>query len=534
MTRIRPFRRFTMSLIALLATVLVGLGVVQAQTLTYVMAGGWDTLDPNRTTFFRVGRTMIHVVEPMLWQVAPGEFRPGLATAWSINEDATAYTLKLKEGVIFHDGTPFNAEAVKFTYDRIADPETRSLTARNILGPYESTEIVGEHEVIIHFSRPYAPFLNSLSYPYLGIVSPTAYARVGFDEWGNSEVVGSGPFMLESYEPNSRVVLVRNPDYNWAPEHFGVSGPAFFERIVFELVTEATPRVGSLLTGEAQFIEDLPELDLPMIDADPAFQVAAIPFSGGGWSLMFNAQRYPTSELAVRRAVQLAFDKEGMLLTVFNGLGIIGCGPLTDNMPYFDQATCDMYTYDLEAARQVLEEAGWVDGNGDGVRERDGEALVLQHYYQSNNPKQVQIAEFMQANLAEIGIQVELNGLTGAGYQDAVRRGDHHTQNWLQTGTDPDILRNQFHSANADGGPNQNRYVNEEMDRLIEAAAAAADPAERGALYSQIQRKILDESVQLFFIDPFVLFAHSAQLENPYFYLSSIFPYFYPASLSGN
>jgi peptide/nickel transport system substrate-binding protein len=532
MNHARPARRLLTWTTALVAAAAIA-GAVQAQTLTYVMAGGWDTLDPNRTTFFRVGRTMIHVVEPMLWQVAPGEFAPGLVTEWSVNGDATAYTLKLKEGVTFHDGTPFNAAAVQFTYDRIVDPATGSRTARTILGPYARTEIVNDHEVVIHFSRSFGPFLNSLSYPYLGIVSPTAYARVGFDEWGNSELVGSGPFMLESYEPNARVVLVRNPDYDWAPEHFGVSGPAFFERIVFEMVTEPTPRVGSLLTGESQFIEDVPELDEPMFSADPRFRMAAIPFSGSGWSLMFNQEKSPTDELAVRRAVQLASDGEGILLTVFDGFGQVACSPITSNMPYYDDATCDMYPFDPEAAQQVLEDAGWVDANGDGFRERDGTPLVIEHYYQSNNPKQVQIAEFMQTDLAAIGIRVNLNGLTGAGYMDAVRRGDHNTQNWLQTGTDPDILRNNFHSSNI-GSSNQNRYADAEMDRLLDDAAAAADPAVRRLLYSQIQRKIKDEAVMIYYLDPLVLFAHSERLQNPYFYLSSIFPYFYPASFTGN
>ena len=530
MRQTRPKRMTVAVVIAVLLAWAALASTAQAQTLTYAMAGGWDTLDPNRTTFFRVGRTMIHVVEPMLWQTGPGVFEPGLATSWEVNDDATEYRLTLREGVTFHDGTPFNAEAVRFTYDRIVDPETRSQTARTIIGPYLETEILGEHEVIVRFSRPFAPFLNSLSYPYLGIVSPTAYAATVQDEWGESVLVGTGPFKLEAYEPGSRVELVRNDDYAWAPEHFGRSGPAAFERLVFELVTEATPRVGSLLTGEAQFIEDVPTLDVPAIDTDADFVVAQVPHSGAGRALMFNFQRAPTDELAVRRAIQLASDKETMLLTVFDGFGETSCGPLTPVVPFFDSATCDMYTFDPEAARAVLDEAGWVAG-GDGVRERDGDRLVIRHYYQANDPTSIQMAQVMQADLADVGIEVELNGLAGAGFLDAVRRGDHNTQNWFQSGTDPDILRNNFHSSNAGGGPNRNNYIDDEMDALLDAASAAADPDARAELYAQIQRKIMDEAVMLFYVDPVVLFAHSADLADPYFYLSSIFPYFYPASL---
>lgn len=532
MRHIRPRRPMSVALVAVaLLACATFVSTAQAQTLTYAMAGGWDTLDPNRTTFFRVGRTMLHVVEPMLWQTGPGVFEPGLATSWEVNDDATEYRLTLREGVMFHDGTPFNAEAVRFTYDRIVDPATQSQTARTILGPYLETEVLGEYEVIIRFSRPFAPFLNSLSYPYLGIVSPSAYAETDPDDWGESVLVGTGPFKLESYEPGSRVELVRNDDYDWAPEHFGRSGPAAFERIVFELVTESTPRVGSLMTGEAQFIEDVPTLDVPAIDGDPSFVVAQVPHSGAGRALMFNFQREPTGELAVRRAIQLASDKDSMLLTVFDGFGTPSCGPLTPVVPFFDEATCDMYTYDPEAARAVLDEAGWVLG-ADGMRQRDGERLVIEHFYQANDPISVQMAQVMQADLADVGIHVELNGLAGAGFLDAVRRGDHNTQNWFQSGTDPDILRNNFHSSNAGGGPNRNNYIDEEMDALLDAAAGAADPAERGELYAQIQRKIMDEAIMLFYVDPVVLFAHSAGLQDPYFYLSSIFPYFYPASFA--
>ena len=149
----------------------LGLALVaaaMAQTLVYGMGGNFDKVDPNATTFTRVGRISQHVVESLIWQSGPGQFEPGLATEWSVNEDATAYTFRLRDDVTFHDGTPFNAEAVKFTFDRIVDPETNAQTAFSLIGPYERTDVVGPFEVTVVFSSPYAPFLDSASSPQPG------------------------------------------------------------------------------------------------------------------------------------------------------------------------------------------------------------------------------------------------------------------------------------------------------------------------------------------------------------------------------
>jgi peptide/nickel transport system substrate-binding protein len=501
-------------------------------TITYGMAGNFDKLDPNATTFTRVGRITLHVAEPLVWQKTLGEFEPGLATEWSVNEDATEYTFKLREGVTFHDGTPFNAEAVKFTFDRIVDPETKSQTAFSLIGPYEETEIINDHEIKVKFSSPYAPFLDSLSNPYLAPVSPTAVERVGNEDWGITELVGTGPFMLESFTPESEVVLVRNPDYNWAPEHFNISGPPQVERIVYKIIAEPATRMASLETGETDFIEEVPEIDFKRVQESPDFVTVQEPQPGSGWSLMMNVQNPPTDELAVRRAIQLATDKQGMIETIWNGIGQPACGPLTHVMFGFDPAVCDMYTYDPEEARNVLEEAGWVDTNGDGIRERDGQDLTIGHYYQADSNVSQQMADYMKANLAEVGINVELNGLSRSGYFDAVRAGEHNTQNWWETATDPDVVRVLFYSSNAGGGTNRNNYVNEEMDNLIDQAAAAADPQRRAELYSQIQKKVKDAAIMVFYNDPMTLYAHSNDLSGVIYYLGGNYPYFYDAEIS--
>src|SRR5690606_6610617 len=248
------------------------------------------TLDPNVTTFSSVGIIMMQVFNPLVYQDPLGTFHPGLATAWEINEDATEYTFTLREGVTFHDGTPFNAEAVKFTFDRIADPETVSQLGISLLGPYQETAVIDDYTVAVRLSSPYAPFLNSVSTPYLAPTSPTAVEALG-DDYGVTSVVGTGPFRLERYVPNSEVVLPRYEDYNWGSEElFGMSGPANFERIVFRIIQEPATRLAALESGEVQFIDDVPELDVARLQEDPNFEVIQIEQPGHGYSLMMNVE----------------------------------------------------------------------------------------------------------------------------------------------------------------------------------------------------------------------------------------------------
>lgn len=501
-----------------------------ADTLTYGLATTFDKLDPNATTFTVVGRMMMHVAETLLWQAELGKFEPNLATEWSVNPDATEYTFKLRQGVKFSDGTPFNAEAVKFTFDRIIDPATKSQSALSQIGPYKETVIVNDYEITVKFNSPYAPFLDSVSTPTLGIVSPTAYKKVGEADWGIKALVGTGPYLLDSYVPDSEVVLVRNDNY-WGGARKEYTGPARIKKIVYKVIADQSARMASLETGETNFIEDVPELDYNRIKSDPTFVSVGLVQPGSGHSLMMNVKNPPMDQLPVRRAVQLAIDNKGMVESVWNGIGTPSCGPLTQAVFGFDKATCDMYPYNVDEAKKTLEDAGWKDTKGTGVREKDGKPLDLGLYYRADDPVSTSMAEYFKGDMAKIGIKVTLNGLARSGYFDAVRKGLHHFQFWWETGTDPDVLRVLFYSKNANGGTNRNNYENPEMDKLIDEAAGTTDPAKRVQLYAQIQKKVKDEAVMAFFDDPLTLYAHTPKLEGVIYYQGGIYNDFYAATL---
>lgn len=501
-------------------------------TVVVGLPAGFDRLDPNVTTFSRVGNMTLHMTDPLVWQQEPGVYVPGLATEWSVNDDATEYQFKLREDVTFHDGTPFNAEAVKFTFDRIVDPETKSQSAFSNIGPYKETEVVSDYEVIVRFNTGYAPFLDNLSGTTLVPVSPTAQQAVGNEDWGITDFVGTGPFMFESMVLNDEIVLVRNSDYNWGPEWMGQTGPANIEKLVYKFIEEPATRTAALETGEIDFMDQTPEIDFPTLEANPDIVAIQMAQPGSGWALMFNHQNFPTTELPVRRAMQLAMDRQGMIDTVYNGFGTPACGPLTSVVFCYDANMCDLYPTDLDAANQTLEDAGWIDTDGDGIREKDGEPLVIGHYYRADAGNNNESAAFLKDNMAKIGIDVELNGLSRSGYFDAVRSGQHNTQGWWETGTDPDMVRTFFYSANAGGGTNRNNYISEEMDTMIDEAAAQPDPALRCELYSGIQKKVKDEAIMEWWADPVILYAHTNQLSGVTYYLGGNTPYFYVATIA--
>lgn len=496
-----------------------------ATTLTYGMAGGFDTLDVTTTTFTRVGRIGLHLIDPLVWSTGPGQYAPGLATSWTISPDATVYTFKLREDVKFHDGTALTAEAVKVTFDRIVDPETRAQTAFSFIGPYDRSEVLDRYTVRVRFKTPHAAFLNSASSPYLGIISPAALQRYGRD-FGRVVFVGTGPFMLQSYRTDAEVRLIRNPNYNWASRIFRHEGLPYIQSIVYRIIPEEATRLATLETGESLFIEDVPTSDYQRLKGSRDKVLLEIPQAGSGWSLMMNQARPPMNEIGLRRAVMHAIDKDGLVRTVWNGVFKPACSPLTPNMFGFDPETCRKAPYNVDQARRLLEEAGWRLGP-DGVRAKEGQRLRLDFFMQPNQ-KQQEMAAFIQANLRQVGIEVVLNVLARAAYLDAVRQGRHHFQFWWDTGTDPgQMLRILFHSSNAGGGTNRNNYRNAEMDQLIAQIAAIADPQRRKDVIIKAQQKAIDDAVMVYLADPPSLYAHDRSVSGVWVDWGGNYPYFY-------
>ncbi len=497
--------------------------------LVYALATRFDTLDPNITTFSVVGRMGFHLFDQLVREPSPGKFVPSLAQRWEVNPTADEYTFYLRNDVKFHDGTPFNAEAVKYTFDRVVNPDLKSQAAFSAIGPYDSSTVVDPYTIKVKFKSGYAPFLDSVAQPFLSIVSPTAVEKYGKD-FGNNPV-GSGPFKFASYATDNEIKMVKNGEYAWAPSVYRHSGPPYLDTITWRIISDPQTRVAALKAGEVHFIEDLPLQNYAEVQGNSAYQIIEGVMAGSGYSFMINVTRPPTDDVKVRQAMEWATDKVGVIKSTWNGLFQPACSVLTSITFGYDASTCQTYTYDPQKAAALLDEAGW-KLNGD-TRSKDGQELAIDLYYRADQQVNVDQVTFLQANYQAIGMKVNLHGLAQAGYFDAVRRGDHNMQPWWGPATDPDVVRQYFYSANADGGTNRSRYKNQDMDNLINQAASYTDPAKRQATYATIQKKALDEAIMIFIADSKNIFTtQKSKVNDILLDWSSTYPLLYDASVN--
>jgi peptide/nickel transport system substrate-binding protein len=311
-----------------------------------------------------------------------------------------------------------------------------------------------------------------------------------------------------------------------------MDGPTQIDRLIFKLITEPSTRLAALESGEVDMIDAVPALDVQRIDESTDFNVLEYTQAGHGYSLMFNQAKSPTDELAVRKAIAQAIDIDTMQDVVYEGLGTQACSALTSVMFAWTDVYCQQLPYDLEAAAATLDEAGWIMNDETGIRERDGVPLAIAHW-SPDRPLNAATAQFLQEDLLAVGIDFQLNLADIAAYLEVVRAGEHNTQQWWDTQTDPDgVFRTLFHSSNAGGGTNRNNYRSDEMYAMIDAAVGIGDIDARAAAYAAIQQKAADDVIMVYFNDPVVLFASTPKVEGVTILGGGFIPNFYAATIS--
>ncbi len=450
------------------------------------------TMDPRVSGATIAWRLFYNLFDTLVVQEAEtGEVVPGLASSWEISPDGLLFTFNLREGVTFHDGTPFNAEAVKFTYDSILEPELKSLTAIGYLGPYESAVAVDDQTVEINFSEPYAPFLNNLSHSVLAPVSPAAVEKYGADFGFNP--VGTGPFMFKEWNQQISMTFVKNPDYNWPLAVYMHEGPAYLDEIEFKFIPEATTILGTLENGETDIIDGVPPQEVERLQGDDAFQVLLPSVPGSPQVLPLNAAKFPTDEILLRQAMLYAVDMDTVVDTLWFGARKAAQGPLSSPTWSYNPAVEEMYPYDVDKAAELLDQAGWEMGSGN-VREKDGEKLHLE--YITTSGIQGQAGELVQAYLAAVGIEVNLQQLEYAATAAAYLASEHNIARIYFSHTDPVVLTTLYHSKNITG-TNFNRTMKPDpvLDEMLTDATSELDPEVRRSKYEEIQVYIMDQAL---------------------------------------
>ena len=461
--------------------------------LVYGLGFEPSLIDPHQAGSFDAHLMFMNIYDVLVWLGLDGNYYPGLATEWSSEDDGQVWTFKLREDVTFHDGTPFDANVMKFNFDRVVDPETRAFLSRDLIGPYDHSEVVDDYTIKVYFTRPYSAFLDAVSQHFLSPVSPAALEKYG-DDYARNQV-GTGPFMWKEYVAKDHMTLVRNPDYNWAPEIFGHQGPAYLDSITFTFIPSPATRAGVLETGEIHIAEDPPLTEAERLTADAGFNLIQAVLPGQPTVLLLNTESGPTSDLAVRQALNYGIDKDGLIQLMFRGLSEPAYGPLSRTTAFYSDAVESMYPYDPEMAAQILDEAGWTVGS-DGIREKDGQRLVVELNTMGFN-RYPEIFQVSQAQWKEIGIDVNLNVMPSwPQFSSAGRNGEHGMMPYFQPASDPHFaLTSFFHSANIGTGINFTRYRDETLDRLLDEGSQTTDAAERARIYDEVQRIVMDNAL---------------------------------------
>ncbi|MGH2403242.1 MAG: ABC transporter substrate-binding protein [bacterium] len=453
-------------------------------------------LDPRVTQSRHEAQVIMQIFDTLVFLDTDGKLYPALAEKWEHSKDGKSLTFWLRKNVKFHDGTPFNAAAVKFTFDSIQNPALGSQGAIDFLGPYASTEVLDPHTVRVNWKQPFAAALTNLSNPWLlGIVSPTAVQRMG-DAGFAQRPVGTGPFKFVESVPRVRVTLERNDDYNWAPKAFKHQGPPRIRRLIFRTIPDGSTRVAALERGEIDVADALPPIDVRRFRGTQNFDVMVGDVSGIPFSYLFNTTKPPTDDMRVRQAFIYATDRAKITEQVFFGVAKPAYSVITPTTPGYWAGAEKLYPYDLNKARQLLEEAGWKMGPG-GIRQKNG--VPLEIYFPALLQPELGVA--IQGAVKDAGIKFDVERVTKAKQDEQVMNNEYTLGAIRWVAVDPSVMGIPFYSRNIPAPGkfkfNWSRFGSPELDRMILTADTTIDPVKRAALLAGVQKFVLERALML-------------------------------------
>ncbi|HMQ30071.1 MAG TPA: ABC transporter substrate-binding protein [Chloroflexaceae bacterium] len=431
---------------------------------------------------------------------------PGLALEWERSEDATEWTFTLAEGVTWHDGTPFNAQAVAdyFTYVRDNPVGTGPGQIKPVIG---EAEAVDDTTVRLTLTAPRPDFLIELADPGLGIGNIANLEARGQDAGFNP--VGTGPFKFREWVRGSEIVLERNPDWAWASPMFNMSGPPLIEELVFRFTPEAQTRLATLEAGEVDFVDLLPFQDVARVREDARFAVSGFLLPGMPQMNYMNTQLAPTDDLNVRKAIIYATDKQGIIESVYFNMVEPAYGPLSRAFPEYEPALEQMYEYNPERAMELLDEAGWAMG-ADGVREKDGQRLAVTIVENKSWNDWVYV---LQANLQAVGFDAQVLTTQGPSNTEAIVSGEYQVPAMGDVFAAASQMTRDWHSEGFGTFPSGHFLASEELDGMLKAAETELDPERRKQMYSDIQTYIMENALMVPIFELYFYAAHANNLK---------------------
>jgi peptide/nickel transport system substrate-binding protein len=477
----------------LAATALALVAPAAAQTPPNVLVVGQiaepASLDPHVSTAANDFRIAVNLYDGLV-RNKPGtlEIEPALATDWTISEDGLVYTFTLREGVSFHDGSPFNAEAVKFNFERMLNEDhpfaaTGPFPLAFFFSSVKSVEAKDDLTVVFTLNEPFAPFMSNLASPTGLIVSPAAVEQYGADYGRHPS--GTGPFKFEEWKSNTSVVASRNESY-W-------DGAAPLEAVIFRPITDANTRVAEMLSGGIDVLLETPPDNVARFRDDASYQVVEA-VGPHVWYVMLNAKEGPFADKRVRQAVNYAVNKQSLVDDVLQGTAEVSAGPIPPAFNWAYNEDVAPYPYDPEMAKKLLAEAGAEGAKLTFLVTEGGSGML--------DP--VPMGTAIQADLAAVGLDVEIKTYEWNTFLSEVNPGlegkaDMAEMAWMTN--DPDTvpyLTLRTDASPENGGFNSGYYSNPEVDELLAKARTSTDQAERAELYAKVQEIVHEDAPWLF------------------------------------
>jgi len=435
------------------------------------------------------------------------ELQPGpeLAESWDVEEDGALYRFHLRDDVQWHDGEPFTSADVKYSFEEVL-LQYHSRTAASVGQAIDSISTPDDHTVEFRFKEPYAPLLLQLDVTEAPIIPEHVYAGTDpLENPANTEPVGTGPFMFESYQPGSEIRLTANPDY-FVPDQ------PLLDEVVMRVIPDSGNQVVALEAEDVDWLFNVPGPDLSRLQGDDRFELLPTSVNPGGsnciMTISFNLDRPIFADVRTRRAVATAVNSQQFVDRVLFGQGQVAEAPISSGIPFAHAAGLEqMPSYDKAAAEQLLEDAGWVR-EGDGTRVAEGVEGVADgtplSFGFSHFTSFAAYADLFRAQMADVGIEVELDPQEPDVFAETVFTDRDFDTNIISycNGADPEIgVKRMYVSSTIGPVPFSNAagYSNPEVDRLFDEGRTTVDEEARSDVYRQLQ-EILVEDLPYFWV----------------------------------
>ncbi|MEI2468965.1 glutathione ABC transporter substrate-binding protein [Peribacillus frigoritolerans] len=433
-------------------------------TLVIARLSDAENLDQQFMSTINAASVTHHkIYEGLVQRGENSEIQPMLAEKWKQINDTT-WEFKLREDVKFHDGTPFNADAVKKTFDRLLDPAVASPRAV-VFDMVKEVKPVDEFTVQFILKEPFSPLLSILANHEGGIISPKTIEKYG--KKIIQEPNGTGPFAFDSWSPGQEITLTKNDSY-WGDE-------PKVDKVIFKVVPEDSTRISMIETGEAHIAEPLPVAVMDQVESSPSMDVYRSEGYGTEY-LGFNVNNEPFNDKRVRKAIAHAIEMDSIIKGVFNNVGV-KANSLMGSKVFGYNEDLEAYDYNLKEAKKLMAEAGYSKG-------LDATILTM------DSKERVNLAEVLQSQLKGIGINLKVQVMEYGSFVEQVNKGQSEMFiiSWRNATGDADYNQyNLFHTESQGAAGNTFFYSNQKVDRLIDAARKEKEEGKRKELYAEAQ-----------------------------------------------